>query len=124
MARWVLPVPGRAEQHDVLAAVKEVQLAEVQDSVALERGLEGEVELLDRLARRKPRGLDAALAAVAVAAVGLGLEQGGGELLKRPFLGAGAVGELGQRPGGGGRLELAKQVRELGRRAAHAIRAS
>jgi hypothetical protein len=37
--------------------------------------LEGEVELLDRLAGGKAGGLDAGLAAVAVAAVGLGLEQ-------------------------------------------------
>ena len=78
--------------------------------------LEGEVELLQRLARREPGGLDAGLAAVAVAAVGLGLQQRGGELLIAPFLGAGAVGELGQRPGRGRRLELAEQVRELGRR--------
>ena len=68
--------------------------------------LEGEVELLERLARREPRGLDPGLAAVAVAAVGLGLQQRGGELLIAPFLGAGAVGELGQRPRGGRRLEL------------------
>ena len=48
----------------------------------------------------------------------------GGELLIAPLLGAGAVGELGQRPGGGRRLQRAEQVRELGRRAAHAISAS
>jgi hypothetical protein len=64
------------------------------------------------------------LAAVAVAAVDLGLQQGRGELLIAPLLGAGAVGELGQRPGGGRRLEGTEQVRELGRRPAHAIRAS
>jgi hypothetical protein len=100
---------GRAEQDDVLAAGEEVELAEVQDGVALEAGLEGEVELLDRLARWEPSGLDAGLAAVAVAAVGLGLQQGGGELLKGPFLGAGAIGELGQRARGGRCLELAEQ---------------
>ena len=115
---------GRAEQDDVLFAGEEVELAEVQDGVARDRGLEGEVELLERLARREPRGLDAGLAAVAVAAVGLGLEQRRGELLIAPFLGAGAVGELGQRPRGGRRLELAEQVRELGVGAAHAISAS
>ena len=115
---------GRAEQDDVLLAGEEVELAEVQDRVAAERGLEGEVELLERLARREPRGLDPGLAAVAVAAVDLGLQQRRGELLIAPLLGAGAVGELGQRPRRGRRLERAEQVRELGRRAAHAISAS
>jgi len=33
-----------------------------------------------------------------------------------PLLGAGAVGQLGQRPGRGGRLERPEQVREFGRR--------
>ena len=115
---------GRAEQDDVLAAGEEVELAEVQHRVAADRGLEGEVELLERLAGGEAGGLDAALAAVAVAAVGLGLQQRGGELLIAPLLGAGAIGELGQRPGRGRRLERAEQVRELGARAAHAISAS
>jgi hypothetical protein len=65
---------GRAEQDDVLAAGEEVELAEMQDRVAADRGLEGEVELLQGLARREAGGLDAALAAVAVAAVDLGLQ--------------------------------------------------
>jgi len=86
--------------------------------------LEGEVELLERLAGREPRGLDPRLAAVAVAAVGLGLEQRGGELLEGPLLGAGAVGELRQRAGGGGRLELPEQMRELAGGARHAISSS
>ena len=74
---------GRAEQDDVLAAGEEVELAEVQDRLAPQRGLEGEVELLERLAGGEPGGLDPGLAAVAVAAVGLGLQQRGGELLDR-----------------------------------------
>ena len=115
---------GRSEQHDVLFAGEEVELPEVQHGVAAERCLEGEVELLQRLARREPRGPDPGLAAVAVAAVGLGLQQRGGELLIGPFLRAGAVGELGQRLGRGRGFELAEQVRQLGRRAAHAISAS
>jgi hypothetical protein len=89
---------GRPEQHDVLAAVKEVELAEVQHRVAADRGLKGEVEVLERLARGEPRGLDPRLAAMTVAAVDLGLQQHLGEALERPLLGAGAVGELGQRP--------------------------
>ena len=115
---------GRAEQHDVFAAREEVELAEMQHGVLGDRRLEGEVELLDRLARREARGLDAGLAAVAVAAVGLGLQKDGGELLIAPVLLTGAVGELGQRSRGGGCFELAEEVGELGRRAAHAISAS
>ena len=90
----------RAEQDDVLAAGEEVELAEVQDGGLLDRALEAVVELLQRLARGKPRGLDAGLAAVAVATVGLGLEQRCGELLIAPFLRPRAVGELGQRSRG------------------------
>ena len=52
-------------------------------------GLEGEVELLQGLAGGEAGGLDAALAAVAVAAVDLGLEQRCGELLKAPLLARG-----------------------------------
>jgi hypothetical protein len=47
--------------------VEEVELAEVLDDLALDRALEGEVELLERLAGREARGLDPALAAVALA---------------------------------------------------------
>ncbi len=83
-------------------------------SVALDRALEGEVELLERLAGGEAGGLDPCLAAVAVAAVDLGLQQHGGELLIAPLLCAGAVGELGQRPGRRRRLERPEQVRELG----------
>src|SRR3954453_20375397 len=124
IARCVLPVPGRAEQHDVLLSGEEVELAEVQHRVAADRGLEGEVEVLERLARREPGGLDPRLAAVAVAAVDLGLEQHLGEALKRPLLGAGAVGELRQRPRRRRRLERAEQMLKLTGRPAHAINAS
>jgi len=72
---------GRAEQDDVLLAVQEVELAEMQDRLAPQAGLEGEVEFFERLAGGEPRGLDPGLAAVAVAAVGLGLEQRRSEAL-------------------------------------------
>jgi hypothetical protein len=54
--------------------VQEVELAEVLDDRLLDRVLEGEVELLERLAGGEPRGSDAGLAAVGIAAVGLGLQ--------------------------------------------------
>jgi hypothetical protein len=72
--------------------------------------LEGEIELLQGLVGGKPRLSDACLAAVGLAAVDLGLEQGRGELLIAPLLGAGSVGELAQRVRGGGGLELSEQV--------------
>src|SRR4051794_37367195 len=93
----------------------------MQDGLVAQAGLEGEVELFERLARGEAGGLDAALAAVAVAAVDLGLQQGGGEALVAPVLAAGAVGELGQRARRRRRLQGAEQVRELAVGAAHAI---
>jgi len=95
----------------------------VQHAVAADGGLEGEVEVLERLAGREAGGLDPGLAAVAVAAVDLGLQQGGGELLLAPVLGAGAVGELGQRPRRGRRFERSEEVRKLGLGPPHAISA-
>jgi hypothetical protein len=98
-------------------------LAEVQDGGLLDRALEAEVELLERLAGGESRGLDAALSAVSVAAVGLGLEQRGGELLVAPVFVAGPLGQLGQRACRGGCFERAEQMRELAA-GAHAINAS
>src|SRR4051794_41126165 len=48
---------GRSEQDNVLAAGEKVELAAIQDGLAPQRRLEGEVELLQRLACREPRGL-------------------------------------------------------------------
>jgi hypothetical protein len=47
--------------------VQEVELAEVLDHLAADRALEGEVELLERLAGREAGRLDARLAAVRLA---------------------------------------------------------
>jgi hypothetical protein len=74
MLRCVFAGSRGPEQDDVLFAGEEVELAEVQDGGLLDRALEAEVELLQRLARGEARGLDAGLAAVAVAAVDLGLQ--------------------------------------------------
>jgi hypothetical protein len=70
---------GRAEQHDVLATGQEVELAEVLDQRRLDRALEPEVELLERLAGGAAGGLDAALAAVRLARGVLGRQQRLGE---------------------------------------------
>ena len=67
-----------------------------------------EVELLDGLAGLEPGGADPALTAVAVAGGDLSLQAGHEELLMRPRLGPGPLGEPGhglpqhwclQRPG-------------------------
>jgi hypothetical protein len=79
--------------------VEEVELAEVLDDLALDRALEGEVELLERLAGRKAGCLDAVLAAVRLPGGDLGGKQRLGEALVAPLLLARPVGELGQRPG-------------------------
>jgi hypothetical protein len=55
---------GRAEQHDVVAGVEEVELAEVLDDLAFDRALKGEVELLERLSGGEAGGLDPPLPAV------------------------------------------------------------
>ena len=46
---------GRTEQMHHLGAVDELQLGERQDAVAVERGLEGEVEAGERLDGGQPR---------------------------------------------------------------------
>jgi len=65
---------GRAQQDYVLAGVEKVELAKVLDHLLLDRALEGEVELLERLAGGEACLLDAALAAVAFSGGDLGGE--------------------------------------------------
>jgi hypothetical protein len=69
-------------------------------------------------------GHDAQLAAGGLARGDLGLEQRLDEALVAPLFLAGAVGELGQRSGGGGCLELSEQVGEFGLATHAGIRAS
>ena len=115
---------GRAEQHHVLAGVEEVELAQVLDDLLLDRALEGEVELLQGLSGREAGGLDPRLAAVGLARGDLGGEHRLEELLVRPLLFAGPLGELGRRSGRGRRLERAEEVGELGGLAHAGISAS
>jgi len=99
----------RAQRDDAVLGVQEVELAEVLDHGLLHAALEGEVELLQRLAGREPRLADPCLAAVAVAGGDLGLKQRLHEPLVAPLLRPRAVGELRQRPGGRWRLERPEQ---------------
>jgi hypothetical protein len=75
VARWVLPVPGAAEDH-VLLAGDEVEGAEVGDGVAFESAGVVEVELLQAFAGREPGGPDPAFAAVGLAGRDLALQAG------------------------------------------------
>jgi hypothetical protein len=93
--------------------VEEVELSEVLDHGLLHRPLEGEIELLEGLSGGETGGADAALATVRLAGGHLGGQERLSELLKAPLLRPGALGELRERPRGGGGLELAEQVGEL-----------
>jgi hypothetical protein len=95
----------------------------VLDDGLLHAALEGEVKLLQRLARREPRGLDPAVAAVGLTRGDFGREDRSGELLIALLLRPGALGELRQRPRSRGGFELAEQVSQL-RAAVHALKAS
>jgi hypothetical protein len=105
---------GRAEEHDVVAGVDEVEGAEMGDHVSLEGSLVVEVEVLEGLACREAGGPDAELAAVGLAGCDLALEAGGEELLMGPAVGVGSLGEpfecLAQR----WRLEGSAQVGDVG----------
>jgi hypothetical protein len=105
--------PRRAQRDDRVFGVQEVELGEVLDHRLLHAALEAEVELLERLASREACLRDAGLAAVRVARGDLGGQQHRREALIGPLLGAGALGQPGQRPRGRGRLERAEQVREF-----------
>jgi len=66
--------------------VQEVELAQMLDHLLPDRALEGEVELLERLAGREAGGLDPRLAAVALARGHLGREHRLEEALVGPLL--------------------------------------
>ena len=62
------PHAGRTEQDHVLGAVHEAELMQALDLLALDAGLEGEVELGERLHRRQPGGSHRSLQAPVVCA--------------------------------------------------------
>ena len=63
---------GRAEEDDVLLALNEAELVQRVDLLALDVGLEAEVEVRERLDRREPAGAHRGLQASAVAKRDLG----------------------------------------------------
>jgi len=72
---------GRAEQDDVLGALDEAQAGELPDLLAVDRGLEVEVELIEALDPGQPGQLEAALDAALMPPPPLGLQGLGEEAL-------------------------------------------
>jgi hypothetical protein len=110
----VLTMTGRSEEDHVVPGGGEVQGAQVRDGVAFEAAGVVEVELLQRLAGREPRGADAALAAVGLAGGDLALQAGGQELLMAPGLGPCPLGQPRHRLAQRRRLQRPGQERQLG----------
>jgi hypothetical protein len=67
-----LACAGWSEQDHVFLGVQEVELPEMLDDLLFDGALEGEVELLERLASWEPGGFDPQLAAGGVAGGDLG----------------------------------------------------
>ena len=121
IARCVLPVPGGPSRTTFSLACRKSSWPRCSITCFLMRALEGEVELLERLAGGEPCGSDPRLAAVRRP----GRRSRSTAALRRTAhssipLSAGALGELRQRPGGRRGLHRPEQVRELGG-GAHAI---
>src|SRR5215213_1349258 len=89
--------PGWAQEHHVVAGGDEVQGAQVRDRLSFEAAGVVEAELLQALTGGEARGPDAAFAAVRFAGGDLALQAGGQELLVRPALSAGPLGQPGHR---------------------------
>src|SRR6266700_1183066 len=98
-----LPTPSLSTAQDGPAGSLTVRLAgaglaEVEHERLLDGALEAEVELLQGLAGGEAGLLDPRLTAVSVSRCDLGGKERLGEALVAPLLGAGALGQLRQRP--------------------------
>ena len=105
---------GWAQEDDVFLGREEVELPQVEHERLLRRALEGEVELLERLALREASRLAPRLATVRVSGCLLGLKQRLGEALVAPLLLPRPLGELRQGPGRRRCLHGPEEVGELG----------
>ena len=65
----------RPEQDHVLLSVQEAELVQALDLLALDAGLEGEVELIEGLHSRQPRGAHGGLETTVVAQHDLGVQE-------------------------------------------------
>ena len=75
MLKAVPEWPGRTKQDHVLAAVEEAEFVQALDLLALDAGLEGEVELVECLHRRQSRGTHGGLEPAVVAQHDVGVQQ-------------------------------------------------
>jgi len=78
MARWVLPTPGGPRK--TTFSLDEAEGRERLDLLALQRGLEAEVEVGERLHRREPAAPHRRLEPAVVAQGDLGAEDSGDRL--------------------------------------------
>ena len=85
-----LPHPWRAEHDDVRGPLDEGQAGELAHHFTVEAGLEGEVELLERLHPRQARQLEPTLHPVQVSSLPLDLQRFGEKSLVVEF----ALGRL------------------------------
>jgi hypothetical protein len=106
----------RDEEHDIGTLGDEIEGAEVGDDVSLQRALEAEVEVLERLSRWEPGGADAALAAVVLAGGNFTLQARGEELFMRPALGPCPLRESFDCMGERRCFQSPAQVGDVGRR--------
>ena len=83
------------------------------DGLPLQGPLVVIVEVLQRLAGREPGGADPSLPAVGLPCRDLALQAGGQELLMRPGLGAGPLGQPGHCVAQGGGFQRPGQERDL-----------
>ena len=105
MARWVLPTPGGPKIEDVFSLADVAPGGELADELLVDRRLEAEVEVVERLHRREVGDLDAHGDALALLGADLLLEQlgrgsrGRSARLERPR----RAGRRAARPRGRGR---------------------
>jgi hypothetical protein len=92
---WQARIAGRAEEHDVVFGGDEVQRAQVGDDLAFEAAGVLEVEVLEGFAGWESGGPDPAFAAVGFSCGDLALQAGDEELLMRPGLRPGSLGQSG-----------------------------
>src|SRR5579862_9617878 len=75
--------PRWTQEHDVLLAIDEAELVQTLDLLALDRGLKGKIEALERLDRRQPRGAHRRLEPAVVAQLNLCRQQSVDRLARR-----------------------------------------
>lgn len=108
-----LAAAGLAEEQDRPALVDEAEGGEVVDELAVDGGLEVEVELVDGAAEREAGVAQSGGHAPVAGGGGLSADEVGEELDVGPVLAPGGLGEGGERVRGVTELQVAEVVLEL-----------